>query len=349
MITSVHGPGAATVWLALCCLAGMAHGQTTVAGGEDRLVVDGAFVRLESPDSVSEISGGWRTAGGASTADVGALLATLGAIEADDHLRITVAGDILFDFGSSEITEASRRVLAEVAQVIRDRARGEILVVGHTDAVGDAEANLRLSRERAASVIRWLHHTEGIPARLLVGYGMGEARPVADNTTPDGGDDPAGRARNRRVELWVATTATADVRAAASLTVRSGAAEIHLQKDRVEVGEVVVDRDGVRVGDLAVGVGGGIALGSGSRAVVEGRFTCPAGQRCDTDCPEGDCIMTCSPGATCDFACSGGDCRMVCAADAGCRFGCAGGDCHFTCAAGSSCSTSCTGEDCTEG
>lgn len=335
---------AAIVGLAFCHLPAAVKAQTTVASGEDRVIVDGDYVRIESPEGVAEVRGDWRTAGTVRITDN--LLADLGAVEGDDYIRLTLAGDILFDFGSSKITEASQEVLGKVAQVIRGRARGEVLVVGHTDSIGDTEANVTLSRERAAEVIGWLHRHEGIPAYLLAGKGLGESRPVAHNTTPDGRDDPAGRARNRRVEIFVATSETADVRAAATVIVQSPAGEVRIQEGRVDVGGVEIDAGGVRFGGTVVSVGD---PGGAPRRRDGGSTTCSAGKHCEADCPEGGCEMACSAGATCNYGCLGGGCRMLCAAGAKCRLSCPGGNCGFTCALGSTCNTSCPGGGCTGG
>lgn len=80
-------------------------------------------------------------------------------------------------------------------------AYGEIYVIGHTDSVGSDESNQNLSEGRAVSVMRWLNARERVPADLMRGRGMGEKKPIAYNTLPDGRDNPAGRAQNRRVEL----------------------------------------------------------------------------------------------------------------------------------------------------
>jgi outer membrane protein OmpA-like peptidoglycan-associated protein len=347
--TRIITTGAAIVWLALCCLPGAVHGQTTVISGEDRVVVDGAYVRIESAEGVTEVSGDWRTAGTIRMSDTDDILANLGAVEVDDHIRLILEGDILFAFDSTVITGASQKVLRDVAHVIRDRAHGEVLVIGHTDAIGNTEANLRLSRARAAEIIRWLHRDEGIPVDMLVGRGMGESQPVADNTLPDGRDNPAGRARNRRVEVFVATTKTADVRAASTMTVHSPTGDVRIDEDRVEVGGVVIDQGGVRVGGLEVSSDGVIHTGRDSRQAAEGLTTCSAGKRCKADCLEGDCKMSCSAGAICDYACSGGDCEMLCATGATCQLSCTGGGCQFSCAIASTCNTSCLGGECTGG
>jgi outer membrane protein OmpA-like peptidoglycan-associated protein len=339
---------AVVVWLAVCCLPGVMHGQTTVTSDEGRVVIDGAYVRIETSDGVTEVGGDWRSAGSVRFTDTDGLLAELGAETTGDYIRMTLTGDILFAFDSTSISEESKDILANVAHVIRNHGRGEVLVIGHTDSVGDTEANLRLSRQRAAAIISWLHRKEGIPSQMLVGRGMGEGQPVASNTTPDGRDNPAGRARNRRVEVFVATTETADVRSAA-MTVHTATGDVRIDEGRVEVGGVVVDAGGVRVGGLEVTSDGVIHTGTGShQAVVEGT-TCSAGKHCKADCLEGDCRMSCSAGATCDYACSGGDCEMLCATGATCRLSCTGGGCRFSCAVASNCSTSCLGGDCSGG
>lgn len=77
-------------------------------------------------------------------------------------------------------------------------------VDGHTDAKGDDAYNQALSERRAAAVKAWLAGNARIPADHMGTRGYGETRPVAPNARPDGADDPAGRQRNRRVEIAVA-------------------------------------------------------------------------------------------------------------------------------------------------
>jgi OOP family OmpA-OmpF porin len=67
----------------------------------------------------------------------------------------------------------------------------------HTDSMGSAAANERLSAERALSVARWFV-VQGIGCRRLVAVGFGETRPLASNSTEDG------RRQNRRTELHIA-------------------------------------------------------------------------------------------------------------------------------------------------
>lgn len=103
---------------------------------------------------------------------------------------------IQFDFGSADLRDDSDAVLEEIADAMRAHPEWRLRIDGHTDAIGDAAANLELSRRRAAAVRDDLVRRLGPQAadRLETG-GHGESRPRADNATLEG------RAANRRVEL----------------------------------------------------------------------------------------------------------------------------------------------------
>lgn len=83
------------------------------------------------------------------------------------------------------------------------RAGGVITLSGHSDSKGDDSANLRVSRQRAEAVRDYLVEKGVDPARITV-IALGETRPLVPNAHPDGSDDPAARARNRRVEIAIA-------------------------------------------------------------------------------------------------------------------------------------------------
>lgn len=80
---------------------------------------------------------------------------------------------------------------------------GEIVLRGHTDSVGDDEANLRVSRQRAEMVRDWLVE-RGVAEERISVIALGEQRPIAPNAQLDGTPDEAGRSANRRVDVWVA-------------------------------------------------------------------------------------------------------------------------------------------------
>ncbi len=106
--------------------------------------------------------------------------------------RATLDG-VLFDFDRASLRDESLATLAGARDLIVALG-GTWRVEGHTDNVGTADYNLRLSRERATAVAGWLA-AAGVPAGQLRADGFGFDRPVADNVTDEG------RARNRRVDL----------------------------------------------------------------------------------------------------------------------------------------------------
>jgi outer membrane protein OmpA-like peptidoglycan-associated protein len=107
--------------------------------------------------------------------------------------------DVLFDTGSAGLTPGAREKLAKVAGVIASHPGLNISVEGHTDSVGDAQYNQRLSEERAGSVRDYLIR-QGVSTGTVGTTGFGESEPVASNGTA------AGRQQNRRVELVVTGT-----------------------------------------------------------------------------------------------------------------------------------------------
>lgn len=124
--------------------------------------------------------------------------ASLSAEQMQDGLiedgRVAVQ-DILFEFDSAEIRQESSEALASIAEVMETTQDLALLVVGHTDDVGDFDYNLQLSMERAQSVAAWLNENHGINPGRLQAAGAGMMAPIASNRTEEG------RAENRRVEL----------------------------------------------------------------------------------------------------------------------------------------------------
>ena len=103
--------------------------------------------------------------------------------------------NILFAFDSDEILPESGESLEHIAQLMKDRPELKLLVVGHTDSVGDFEYNLKLSFSRAEAVAGHLVSRHGIAAERLRAAGAGMMSPATSNRSE------AGRELNRRVEL----------------------------------------------------------------------------------------------------------------------------------------------------
>jgi outer membrane protein OmpA-like peptidoglycan-associated protein len=87
--------------------------------------------------------------------------------------------------------------------VVAANAGAAVRIDGHTDGRGADSYNQSLSERRAAAVKAWLVQHGQAPSALITTRGFGRTKPIADNTKPDGSDNPDGRAKNRRVEILV--------------------------------------------------------------------------------------------------------------------------------------------------
>jgi len=132
-------------------------------------------------------------------------LTQFGATEVEGGFRLTLPDSILFDFNSSQLRADSGPALTLIADVLRYFEGDAVIVIGHTDSVGSASYNQRLSEDRASSVVAILIAEHAIPADRLSAQGHGADEPIAPNTNPDGQDNPDGRQLNRRVEIVVIT------------------------------------------------------------------------------------------------------------------------------------------------
>ncbi|MEZ4853067.1 OmpA family protein [Flavobacterium sp.] len=104
------------------------------------------------------------------------------------------AKTILFDTGKSTIKAQSAKVLGDIIAILKEYPNAKFTIDGHTDSVGSASSNMRLSDSRALSVKDYLV-ANGIDAFRLSSKGYGESRPIDTNSTAEG------RAHNRRVEI----------------------------------------------------------------------------------------------------------------------------------------------------
>ena len=125
------------------------------------------------------------------------LIADLNVSEESRGLTMTVPGTILFAVNSETIEPAAYDTLAKVAEMIELYQDRNVLIVGHTDAVGDDGYNQELSERRAALVRNYFTDELGIATSRLSSEGQGETRPIKSNATADGRD------ANRRVEVII--------------------------------------------------------------------------------------------------------------------------------------------------
>ena len=106
--------------------------------------------------------------------------------------------DIKFDFDSYKIRKESERPLNELIQMMHDYPQMTVEVYGHTDSIGTAEYNQRLSENRAKAVVEYIS-SHGVSPSRIKSFGYGLKYPIDTNSTEEG------RFRNRRVEFEVIT------------------------------------------------------------------------------------------------------------------------------------------------
>ncbi|KQP17328.1 hypothetical protein ASF43_29320 [Pseudorhodoferax sp. Leaf267] len=116
---------------------------------------------------------------------------------ADNQLKLDIPSDISFDTGRADIRPSLRPILDQFASGLRDQPNTEIRIIGHTDSTGSDAINDPLSQQRAASARDYLA-SRGVDYRRIVTAGRGSHEPIADNGSE------AGRAKNRRVEVYLA-------------------------------------------------------------------------------------------------------------------------------------------------
>jgi outer membrane protein OmpA-like peptidoglycan-associated protein len=125
------------------------------------------------------------------------LLADLDSKLDERGLMTTVPGEFLFAVGADEVQGGAYDTLAKVAELIGMYPNRQVLIIGHSDTMGDAEQNRQLSERRAEVVKQILIENYELAADRLSTEGLGEARPIASNATPQG------RRANRRVEVLI--------------------------------------------------------------------------------------------------------------------------------------------------
>jgi outer membrane protein OmpA-like peptidoglycan-associated protein len=116
---------------------------------------------------------------------------------ADNRLKLDIPSDISFDTNRYNIKPDFRSVLDRFATSLQENLGTRVTIIGHTDSSGSDAINDPLSVNRAASTRDYLT-ARGVSSSRIIIDGRGSREPIASNDTPDG------RARNRRVEIFVA-------------------------------------------------------------------------------------------------------------------------------------------------
>ena len=159
---------------------------------------------INNGDGTAQVNG--QTIKDAPKVDKAAKLGTFPPVESLKPVEscgtlITLEDGVLFDFGKSDIRADAAQTLGKLATVLTNAKVPAAHVYGHTDSVSDEAFNQQLSEARANAVSGELKK-DGVTATMDA-TGYGESKPVAPNENADGSDNPAGRALNRRVEIFI--------------------------------------------------------------------------------------------------------------------------------------------------
>lgn len=163
-----------------------------VAVWRQKAELEARFAALEQG---AKTANGAKTAPGTPTASP-----VVRSIDVLENRALRLDLDLNFVTGQSRLDTRYGPHLDVIATHLGLNPGDRVLVVGHTDSVGDPARNRTLSRQRAIAVMAYLVE-HGVDAGRLQANGMGSDQPVADNGTEDG------RRRNRRVEIIIVPTA----------------------------------------------------------------------------------------------------------------------------------------------
>lgn len=118
-----------------------------------------------------------------------------------ERIKLVISDPLTFETGKATIKPKFKKILTDVAEIIKNTTFTEVRVEGHTDNVPihtpKYPSNWELSAARALEVTKYLAFQGGLNPAHLSAIGYGEYRPRADNNTPHG------RLKNRRVELYI--------------------------------------------------------------------------------------------------------------------------------------------------
>ena len=126
----------------------------------------------------------------------GAQVDTCTDVNGFEAIRVTFDSGILFGFNSSKLSEDAKASLSKFATSLINNPQTDVQIYGHTDNVGTRAANDKVSTARANEVKSYLVNS-GVPGGRLSSKGLAYDYPVASN------DTEAGRAQNRRVEIYI--------------------------------------------------------------------------------------------------------------------------------------------------
>lgn len=128
-------------------------------------------------------------------------------MKAIDRVKVK---NVYFAFDQSNIREMYAQEMDSVLTLMNKYTKIKLQINGHTDSKGSDLYNLELSERRTKEAMSYFVE-KGIVSERIMTKGFGEANPIAPNTNPDGSDNEAGRAKNRRVEFKLIVGSAADM------------------------------------------------------------------------------------------------------------------------------------------
>lgn len=109
---------------------------------------------------------------------------------------------LYFEYDSANLHPRAAKQIDVISELMKADPSKKLRIAGHTDGKGEDDYNINLSRLRAETVKRQLV-AKGVPADQVETEAMGKAQPLSPNKKSDGTDDPEGRSRNRRAEIYL--------------------------------------------------------------------------------------------------------------------------------------------------
>ena len=167
-----------------------------------------AVILVAACETAPENSGASSGTGGGTTTTTSTATTTTvqpqgPAPGSQEDLVVNIGDRVFFDFDKYNLKPAGRARLDKlVVDLRRVKSVSSIEIVGHTDSKGTEAYNYQLGHRRADTVANYLA-AQGVPSSIISTSSRGELDPVAPNTLPNGKDNPAGRALNRRVVITV--------------------------------------------------------------------------------------------------------------------------------------------------
>lgn len=149
---------------------------------QDAEIVDGKLVAIQ-PENITELTETELT-------------------ETLNSGKPVILNDLYFVYDKTKLISDSKPDLSKLINYMKDNPKAKIVLEGHTDFKGTDAYNQNLSEQRSQKVKNELV-ASGIDPNRISTKGYGESKPIANNTNPDGTDNPEGRQKNRRVEVKI--------------------------------------------------------------------------------------------------------------------------------------------------